>query len=358
MEGFTTSDSDSCDSEQHALKTLDLSRAGLGAEEVDRHLQGCVRDEPKRAENVENLILSENRLLAVPACVKSFDNLRVLDVSGNRLKRLPEYLARCHLTSLIARNNGLRNDALPKSFSTSIKELNLSGNDLTDFPPQVLDMPSLKYLYLGGNKIESIPDDVIRVSGLTVLSLGGNRLNEVPESVGQLAWLQVLVLSDNQLESLPAAIANLKHLKSLLLHKNRLRTLPPEIVALKCLTELSLRDNPLVVRFVSDMTHNPPSLLELAARVTKQHNVPYTPADLPHSIVRYLSSAHHCVNPKCKGVFFDNRVEHIKFVDFCGKYRIPLLQYLCSSKCVAGFNASRRGLDRPDHQMMKKVLLG
>ncbi|XP_052123070.1 leucine-rich repeat-containing protein 58-like [Frankliniella occidentalis] len=165
MEGFTTSDSDSCDSEQHALKTLDLSRAGLGAEEVDRHLQGCVRDEPKRAENVENLILSENRLLAVPACVKSFDNLRVLDVSGNRLKRLPEYLARCHLTSLIARNNGLRNDALPKSFSTSIKELNLSGNDLTDFPPQVLDMPSLKYLYLGGNKIESIPDDVIRVSG-------------------------------------------------------------------------------------------------------------------------------------------------------------------------------------------------
>lgn len=58
------------------------------------------------------------------------------------------------------------------------------------------------------------------------------------------------------------------------------------------------------------------------------------------------------------GVFFDNRVEHIKFVDFCGKYRIPLLQYLCSSKCVAGFNASRRGLDRPDHQMMKKVLLG
>lgn len=34
------------------------------------------------------------------------------------------------------------------------------------------------------------------------------------------------------------------------------------------------------------------------------------------------------------GVFFDNRIEHIKFVDFCGKYRVPLLQYLCSSKYV------------------------
>lgn len=26
-------------------------------------------------------------------------------------------------------------------------------------------------------------------------------------------------------------------------------------------------------------------------------------------------------------------MEHVKFVDFCGKYRIPLLQYLCSPKC-------------------------
>lgn len=26
------------------------------------------------------------------------------------------------------------------------------------------------------------------------------------------------------------------------------------------------------------------------------------------------------------GVFFDNRVENIKFIDFCGKYRVPFLQ--------------------------------
>ncbi|KAJ1528737.1 hypothetical protein ONE63_007127 [Megalurothrips usitatus] len=359
MEGFTTSDSDSCDGELHALRTMDLSRSGLDEAEAERRLRDRLHGDAHARENVENLILSDNRLRAVPdSATTRFANLRVLDVSGNRLKRLPESLSSCPLTSLIARNNGLRSDALPKAFSPTIKELNLSGNDLADFPPQLLHMASLKYLYLGGNKIDAIPADVSRISGLTVLSVSGNRLAEVPESLGQLTWLQVLVLSDNQLESLPAAIANLKHLKSLLLHKNRLRTLPPEIVALRCLTELSLRDNPLVVRFVSDMTHNPPSLLELAARVVKQHAVPFTAADLPQSIVRYLDSAHHCVNPKCRGVFFDNRVEHIKFVDFCGKYRIPLLQYLCSSKCVAGFNASRRGLDRPDHQMMKKVLLG
>lgn len=33
------------------------------------------------------------------------------------------------------------------------------------------------------------------------------------------------------------------------------------------------------------------------------------------------------------GVYFSSRVETVKFVDFCGKYRVPLLQYLCSPHC-------------------------
>ncbi|KAE9524714.1 hypothetical protein AGLY_014764 [Aphis glycines] len=54
-----------------------------------------------------------------------------------------------------------------------------------------------------------------------------------------------------------------------------------------------------------------------------------------------------------EGVFFDDRVEHIKFVDFCGKYRIPLLQYLCSSKCVV----NHRNIlgDSTDSNMMRKT---
>lgn len=155
--------------------------------------------------------------------------------------------------------------------------------------------------------------------------MGGNRLTEVPSTLGQLTALQALVLCDNRLESLPSSIANLKNLKSLLLHKNILRTLPTEIITLKNLTEvkiftlsrrknvwctndllqllfqLSLRDNPLVVRFVTDMTHNPPSLLEIAARVVKTNEIPYTEEDLPRNLFSYLDSAHHCVNPRCQG---------------------------------------------------------
>jgi hypothetical protein len=55
-------------------------------------------------------------------------------------------------------------------------------------------------------------------------------------------------------------------------------------------------------------------------------------------------------------------VEHIKFVDFCGKYHIPLLQYLCSSKCIEDDSNSQVDESEPygyaNSNMMKKVLLG
>lgn len=138
--------------------------------------------------------------------------------------------------------------------------------------------------------------------------MGGNHISEIPLSVGLLTNLQALVLCDNQIESLPANIANLLCLKSLLLHKNRLRTLPPEIIALKNLSELSLRDNPLVVQFVSDITYQPASLLELSARTLKLYNIEVEPHEIPRTLKVYLESAHRCVNPHCKGTMTNHHV--------------------------------------------------
>lgn len=66
-------------------------------------------------------------------------------------------------------------------------------------------------------------------------------------------------------------------------------------------TQLSLRENPLVVRFVQEISLNPPSLMELAARVIRTANVPYGSNDLPFIMRDYLDTAHCCVNPKCQG---------------------------------------------------------
>jgi len=269
-----------------------------------------------------------------------------------------DFVCKFPLSTLIAKNNHITNEGLPIFFNLhSLKVLNLSGNNLSEFPHQLLQADSLEYLYLGNNNIPDIPSEICVLQRLKTLCLGGNKVREVPTSVGDLHNLQGLILSDNLLETLPSSIANLGKLKSLLLHKNRLRTLPTDIIALQCLSELSLRDNPLIVRFVSDLLHNPPTLLELAGRAIKLYDIETEHEQLPENLREYLSCAHCCVNPKCKGVFFDNRVEHVKFVDFCGKYRVPLLQYLCSSKCVTSSCSSVRDEDG-DNELMKKVLLG
>ncbi|XP_013103188.1 leucine-rich repeat-containing protein 58 [Stomoxys calcitrans] len=363
MEVYT---SDSSDTDSREQKTLDYSRMNLYDITLEDDLYSETKQRLKSQKDIEILLVNNNRLKCFPTTIKTFVNLRTLDLSYNCLTELPAAVfSMPFLVTLVAKNNQLTNQSLPKAFThgknqqCSLKELNLSGNLLTHFPEQLIEMRQLKYLYMGGNKITAISKDIWKMQSLQVLSIGGNLITEVPESVGLLTQLQALVLCDNLIESLPSSIARLKTLKSLLLHKNRLKHLPRDIVALKNLAELSLRDNPLVVRFVQDMALNPPSLMELSARIVKSNGLEVQTGDAPQTLLEYLSCANCCVNPNCKGVFFDNRVEHIKFVDFCGKYRVPLLQYLCSSKCIEPEEEPRpHSSSNASRYMMRKVLLG
>jgi len=128
------------------------------------------------------------------------------------------------------------------------------------------------------------------------------------------------------------------------------------------LRELSLRNNPLVLRFVKEWPNTVPTLLELSGRCVKKNSIPYTRELIPGVLVEYLDRAQHCDNPQCNGVYFTSRVQSVKFVDFCGKYRVPLMQYLCSAMCVSDdSNFSSSSEDEADEaakHRMKKVLLG
>jgi len=274
------------------------------------------------------------------------------------------------LTTLVLKHNRLRDGALPKDFGLMrhLRELNLSGNSFSHIPEQVLELPSLSDLYVAENQVQELPETIHRLKRLRVLHLGGNQLTTVPTSLGNMASLQVLVLCDNQLTELPDSICRLPRLRTLLLHANKLSTLPGAIVRLRALKQLSLRDNPLVRNFVSEMHYEPPSLVELAARCVKLHDVRYAPGDLPQDLMEHLGSAKRCVNKRCKGVYFDTRVEDVQFVDFCGTYHIPLMRYLCSSHCESQHRAraQQRATDDSDsddepawrQRRLRRVLLG
>ncbi|GAB6028409.1 Leucine-rich repeat-containing protein 58 [Chamberlinius hualienensis] len=347
-----------------------FSYLNLGQDMMEEQLDALFfnTNDNQQSPAVDTLILCHNRLTCIPQRLMHFERLRCVDISNNQINYIDDSLVNLNqsLTSVLAKNNELYDDCLPKNFGImqNIIELNLSGNHLRNVPHQIFELTNLRFLYLGGNQISQLPPSICRLQRLQFLYLGGNSLTEVPAEVGRLQNLEALILCENQLESLPSSIAHLTKLRTLALHKNHLTTLPPEIVTLRSLDELSLRDNPLVVRFVKDMMYDPPSLLELAARCIKVKSITFTKEDLPNNLDQYLNTARRCVNPKCKGVYFDVCVQHIRFVDFCGKYRIPLLQYLCSPKCETSPAVYNSDTDYSEDDMdipvskMKKVLLG
>ena len=184
----------------------------------------------------------------------------------------------------------------------------------------------------------------------------------MPKELGQLKLLSALILNDNRLQNVPNELTQLPSLRSLRLHDNNLETLPQNLVNLTNLHELSLRNNPLVMRFVKEWSNQVPTLLELSARAINKSHVVYTPQMVPDVLVDYLNGARHCDNPHCNGVYFTSKFQSVKFVDFCGKYRVPLMQYLCSPLCASsGDEASYSSSEEEDHATkvrMKKVLLG
>ncbi|XP_049584143.1 leucine-rich repeat-containing protein 58 [Syngnathus scovelli] len=308
---------------------LDFSRSNLNT----LVLNG-VSDEKKR--DTKQLYLNSNLLRTLPSSVTHFSNLQLLDISNNRLSAIGEDITRlAQLRTLIAKNNCLNEFSLPKGFgSMQLEVVNFSGNRFEEIPLQFTKLRRLQSLSLGGNRLKSIPAEIENLTSLELLYLGGNFISAIPVEVANLPYLSYLVLCDNRIQSVPPQLTRLHSLRSLSLHNNLLTYLPREILSLVHLQELSLRGNPLVVRFVKELMYDPPSLLELAARTVKSRNVPYSPLDLPSHLLKYLDLASKCPNPKCAGVYFDSCVRHIKFVDFCGKYRLPLMHYLCSPECT------------------------
>ncbi|GAB1602883.1 leucine-rich repeat-containing protein 58-like [Argonauta hians] len=313
------------------------------------------------------LSLSHNQLSpCLGPKIAVFKNLIKLDISNNSLSRLPEdFKNLVKLRTLIARNNQLNTEGIGKSLSClrNLEDINMSGNQFTEIPPCFLKLSRLRYLHLGANQIRELPSQLKELTQLEVLYVGGNQLTEVPAEVGCLTELNTLSLCDNSIHTLPRSLGQLHKLRTLSLHNNQISTLPQEIVSLN-LIELSLRNNPLVVRFVKDLICDPPSLLELAGRTIKIEKLKYSVNDIPHNLHQYIESAKRCVNPKCKGVYFSSRFENVNFVDFCGKYRLPLLQYLCTPRCatsqpsVRGTSDTETDEEDVNDGIMKRVLLG
>jgi Leucine-rich repeat (LRR) protein len=158
MESYT---SDSSDADLH---TIDYQNRNLTISKVEDTLLNWSHSYG----DIETVILYNNKLSELPTALMKFSNLHTLDISNNCLTSLNfEVFIQCPLRTFIAKNNQLTNNSLPKTFNSKtgqLRELNLSGNQLTHFPKQILELKSIKYLYLSGNRIKELPKDIRKLS--------------------------------------------------------------------------------------------------------------------------------------------------------------------------------------------------
>ncbi|NXW45022.1 MFHA1 protein, partial [Nyctiprogne leucopyga] len=225
------------------LRKLSLSHNELGAEGPGLP--------PRLAElsRLEELDLSFNRLRRLPEGLGRLRRLRALDVDHNLLPSFPAALLELAALEELDCSGNRHLGALPEGIATlrRLKILWLSGTGLAALPEALCQLSALESLMLDGNRLRALPAGFGSLQRLKMLNLSSNLLGEFPTAILALPSLEELYLSRNQLTVLPPHLCQLRQLRTLWLDNNRIRYLPDSIVLLHSLEELVLQGNQIAI---------------------------------------------------------------------------------------------------------------
>lgn len=161
---------------------------------------------------IKRLTLSEN-LTSFPLEILSLaDSLEVLDLSNNQLTSLPDELVKLTNLKIVfcSKNNF---EILPKVLGRceSLEMVGFKSNKITSVPEQSLPT-NLRWLILTDNQITALPETLGQCTRLQKLALAGNKLTELPASISQLINLELVRISANNLTACPDQLLSLPKL--------------------------------------------------------------------------------------------------------------------------------------------------
>ncbi|NXA38145.1 PHLP1 phosphatase, partial [Eudromia elegans] len=173
-------------------------------------------------------------------------NFLRLNPSPSTNRALSELQRFTKLKSLNLSNNNLGEFPLAVCSIPTLTELNVSCNALRSVPAVVGDMHKQTFL-LDGNFLQSLPDELEHMHQLGYLSLSFNEFTDIPGVIEKLTAMDKLCMSGNCLDTLNLqGLKRMPHIKHVDLRLNSIRRLvADETDFLHHVTQLDLRDNKL-----------------------------------------------------------------------------------------------------------------
>ncbi|KAM5377378.1 hypothetical protein ACJZ2D_005059 [Fusarium nematophilum] len=157
-------------------------------------------------EAMRNALESENKAAEAGAVGTGLKTGVTIDLSRKGIQKLPEEvvdIVKGELERLALSHNQL--STLPPRFSecTSLRYLNIRGNQIKEFPMPLCDLKSLEILDLGRNQLRVLPPDIARLTSLKVLSVPKNQIRELPLCLADMGSLQVIKFEGNPISFPP-----------------------------------------------------------------------------------------------------------------------------------------------------------
>ena len=161
------------------------------------------------APSLTTLELGHNRLQELsPRIFVNMGKISKITLQNNRLQSFPDFSQLPYnnsMSSLYLNTNEFGN--LPDDALTKLKHLvtlAMSFNQLTQWPNFENQASTLRSLYLSGNRISELPPDAFDGMSLSLLNLERNGLKEIPEVLSLRSTLQTLYVSGNDFGAIPS----------------------------------------------------------------------------------------------------------------------------------------------------------
>ncbi len=178
------------------MEVLDLLKSGQLAGRKELRIAADLNEFPMEilalADSLELLELSGNRLNKLPDAFRQLKKLKVVFFNNNVFEDFPRVLAECPELSMISFKSNQIKTIASNALSPAIRWLILTDNHLETLPADIGKLKKLQKLMLAGNRLKTLPAEMVACQNLELVRLSANRLEEIPDwifSLPRLSWL-------------------------------------------------------------------------------------------------------------------------------------------------------------------------